>query len=166
MKGVNKVILIGTLGRDPEAKTFPDGGIICNFSIATTEKWKDKNTNEWVESTEWHRIVFSGRLGDVANKYLKKGSKVYIEGSLRTRKWSDKQGQDRYITEIRGDSLEMLDTAKFSETQPVVTNQSGRYLDSNDTKSEKDTANIEVSKDNKNQLKNKELYDIDLDIPF
>lgn len=110
MRGVNKVILVGTLGRDPETKTFPSGGSITQFSIATSEQWTDKNTGERQESTEWHRIVLSNRLGEVAQQYLRKGSKVYIEGSLRTRKWTDKDGIERYSTEVRGDSMQMLDS--------------------------------------------------------
>lgn len=113
MRGVNKVILVGTLGQDPETKTFPSGGSVTQFSIATSEQWTDKNSGERKEATEWHRIVLNNRLGEIAQQYLKKGSKVYVEGSLRTRKWQDKAtGQDRYSTEIRGDSMQMLDSAK------------------------------------------------------
>ncbi|HHP4836650.1 single-stranded DNA-binding protein [Acinetobacter baumannii] len=111
MRGVNKVILVGMLGANPESKVFPNGGSICNFSIATTEKWQNKQTGDWIEQTEWHRIVANNRLGEIAQQYLKKGSKVYIEGSLRTRKWNDQNGQERYSTEIRADSLQMLDSA-------------------------------------------------------
>ena len=103
MRGVNKVILVGTLGRDPETKTFPNGGSLTQFSIATSESWTDKNTGERKEQTEWHRIVLHNRLGEIAQQYLRKGSKVYIEGSLRTRQWTDQNGQERYTTEIRGD---------------------------------------------------------------
>lgn len=110
MRGVNKVILVGTLGRDPESKTFPNGGSICNFSIATSESWIDKNTGERKEQTEWHRIVLNNKLGEIAQQYLRKGSKVYIEGSLRTRQWTDQNGQERYSTEIRGDQMQMLDS--------------------------------------------------------
>lgn len=110
MRGVNKVILVGTLGRDPESKTFPNGGSVCNFSIATSESWVDKNTGERKEQTEWHRIVLNNKLGEIAQQYLRKGSKVYIEGSLRTRQWTDQNGQERYSTEIRGDQMQMLDS--------------------------------------------------------
>jgi single-strand DNA-binding protein len=111
MKGVNKVILLGTLGKDPETKTFANGGSVTQFSIATSESWNDKATGERKEITEWHRIVANGRLAEVCAQYLKKGSKVYIEGSLRTRKWTDPQtGQDRFATEIRADNLQMLDS--------------------------------------------------------
>lgn len=108
MASVNKVILVGNLGRDPELKTFPSGGQICNVSIATTEKWKDKNTGERKELTEWHNVLFNERLAQIASQYLRKGSSVYVEGRLRTRKWQDKNGQDRYSTEIRADVLHML----------------------------------------------------------
>ncbi len=110
MRGVNKVILVGTLGRDPETKRFDNGGSITQFSIATSESWVDKNTGERKEQTEWHRIVLNNRLGEIAQQYLRKGSKVYIEGSLRTRQWTDQNGQERYTTEIRGDQMQMLDS--------------------------------------------------------
>lgn len=111
MRGVNKVILVGTLGANPESRTFPNGGSVCQFSIATSEKWQNKQTGDWIEQTEWHRIVANNRLGEIAQQYLKKGSKVYIEGSLRTRKWNDQNGQERYSTEVRADNLQMLDSA-------------------------------------------------------
>ena len=110
MRGVNKVILVGTLGKDPETKSFPNGGSITQFSIATSEAWVDKASGERKEQTEWHRIVLNNRLGEIAQQYLRKGSKVYIEGSLRTRKWTDQNGQERYSTEIRGDQMQMLDS--------------------------------------------------------
>ena len=111
MRGVNKVILVGTLGKDPETKTFPNGGSLTQFSIATSESWTDKNSGERKEQTEWHRIVLHNRLGEIAQQYLRKGSKVYIEGSLRTRQWTDQSGQERYTTEIRGEQMQMLDSA-------------------------------------------------------
>ncbi|QKN87933.1 single-stranded DNA-binding protein [Acinetobacter phage vB_AbaP_Alexa] len=117
MRGVNKVILVGTLGRDPESKTFPNGGSMCQFSIATSEAWTDKNTGERKEQTEWHRIVANNRLGEIAQQYLRKGSKVYIDGSLRTRKWTDQNGQERYTTEIRADNLQLLDNKGDSNYQ-------------------------------------------------
>lgn len=109
---VNKVILIGTLGRDPETKTFPNGGSLTQFSIATSDSWVDKSTGERKEQTEWHRIVLHNRLGEIAQQYLRKGSKVYIEGSLRTRQWTDQNGQERYTTEIRGEQMQMLDSPR------------------------------------------------------
>ena len=108
MPNVNKVILMGVLGRDPETKQFPNGGSVTTFSLATSEHWKDKTTNERKEVTEWHRIVTNNRLAEIASKYLKKGSKAYIEGSLRTRKWKDQNGIDREVTEIRADVLQLL----------------------------------------------------------
>ena len=108
MANVNKSIVMGVLGRDPETKQFPNGGSITTFSVATTEFWKDKSTGERKEATEWHRIATSNRLAEIASKYLKKGGKVYIEGSLRTRKWKDSKGTDREITEIRADELQLL----------------------------------------------------------
>ena len=113
-RGVNKVILVGNLGNDPETRFFPDGGAVTNASIATSETWKDKQTGQMQERTEWHRVVFRDRgnyrLGQIAGEYLKKGSKVYVEGSLRTRKWQDQSGQDRYTTEIIVNDMQMLDS--------------------------------------------------------
>ena len=109
MASVNKVILVGNLGRDPEARAFPSGDKVVTVTLATTDRWRDKNTGENKESTEWHRIVFHQRLAEIAEQYLRKGSQVYIEGALRTRKWTDQAtGQDRYGTEIRADSMQML----------------------------------------------------------
>jgi single-strand DNA-binding protein len=118
-RGVNKVILIGNLGNDPETRFFPDGGAVTNASIATSESWKDKQTGQMQERTEWHRVVFRDRgnyrLGQIAGEYLKKGSKVFVEGSLRTRKWQDKEGQDRYTTEIQANEMQMLDSRAASQ---------------------------------------------------
>lgn len=109
-RGVNKVILIGNLGQDPETKSLPSGSAVTNIRLATTENWKDKQTGEKKEATEWHSVVFFDRMAEIAGQYLKKGSKVYIEGSLRTRKWQDKNGNDRYTTEIRATDMQMLDS--------------------------------------------------------
>jgi single-strand DNA-binding protein len=110
-RGINKVILVGNLGNEPEINSLPSGGAVTNISIATSESWKDKNTGQQQERTEWHRVVFFNRLAEIAGEYLHKGSKVYVEGSLRTRKWQDKQsGQDRYTTEIVGAEMQMLDS--------------------------------------------------------
>lgn len=109
MRGINKVIIVGTLGNDPECKTMPSGNTVTNISVATTEYWKDKNTGKQNEVTEWHKVVFFNRLAEIAGEYLKKGSKVYVEGSLRTRKWQDKDGSDRYTTEIVASEMQMLD---------------------------------------------------------
>lgn len=111
MRGVNKVIIIGNLGADPEARQFSNGGGVTNISVATSEQWTDKQSGEKREATEWHRIALFNRLGEIAAQYLRKGSKVYIEGSLRTRKYQDPNGQDRYITEIRAEQMQMLDGA-------------------------------------------------------
>ena len=109
MASVNKVILVGNLGRDPEMRSFPSGDQVANVSLATTDKWRDKQTGETKEHTEWHRLVFNGRLAEIAGQYLRKGSQIYVEGSIRTRKWTDQQsGQDRYSTEIRVDQMQML----------------------------------------------------------
>ncbi len=108
MASVNKVILIGNLGADPESRFAPSGDAICNIRLATTETWRDKSTGERREATEWHRVAFFGKLAEIAGQYLRKGSQVYIEGSLRTRKWQDQSGQDRYTTEIRADVMKML----------------------------------------------------------
>ncbi|WP_411691873.1 single-stranded DNA-binding protein [Acinetobacter gandensis] len=133
MRGVNKVILVGTLGKDPETKTFANGGSLTQFSIATSDSWTDKNTGERKEQTEWHRIVLHNRLGEIAQQYLRKGSKVYIEGSLRTRQWTDQNGQERYTTEIRGEQMQMLDNNRQQGeqgqggefNQPRFNNQQG-----------------------------------------
>lgn len=109
-RGINKVILIGNLGKDPETRYMPSGGAVTNITLATSESWKDKQTGQQQERTEWHRVVFFNRLAEIAGEYLKKGSKVYIEGSLRTRKWQDQGGQDRYTTEIVASEMQMLDS--------------------------------------------------------
>jgi single-strand DNA-binding protein len=108
MASINKVILIGNLGRDPELRSFPDGGSICNITIATTRNWKDKNSGEKVEETEWHRVVFRDRLAEIAGEYLKKGRPVYVEGRLKTRKWTDKDGIEKYTTEIVAEQMQLL----------------------------------------------------------
>lgn len=117
-RGVNKVILVGNLGNDPETRFFPDGGAVTNASIATSESWKDKQTGQMQEKTEWHRVVFRDRgnfrLGQIAGEYLKKGSKVYVEGRLQTRKWQDKSGVDHYTTEILANEMQMLDSRNAS----------------------------------------------------
>jgi single-strand DNA-binding protein len=109
-RGINKVILIGNLGADPETRYMPSGGAVTNLRLATSENWKDKNTGDMQERTEWHRVALFGRLAEVAAEYLRKGSKVYIEGSLRTRKWQDKDGRDNYSTEIVANDMQMLDS--------------------------------------------------------
>jgi single-strand DNA-binding protein len=109
-KGINKVILIGNCGAEPETRYLPSGGAVTNIRVATSESWKDKNTGQQQERTEWHRVVFFNRLAEIAGEYLHKGSKVYIEGALRTRKWQDKEGRDQYTTEIVANEMQMLDS--------------------------------------------------------
>jgi len=109
-KGVNKVIIIGNLGADPDVRYLPSGGAVTNISVATSESWKDKDTGQTQERTEWHKIVMYARLAEITGEYLRKGSKVYIEGSIRTRKWQDKDGKDRYTTEIIANNMQMLDS--------------------------------------------------------
>ncbi len=122
-RGVNKVILVGNIGQDPEMKYMPSGGAVTNISVATSETWKDKQTGQPQERTEWHRVVFFNRIAEIAGEYLRKGSKVYIEGSLRTRKWQGQDGQDRYTTEIVASEMQMLD----SRGDMGAGNQQGGY---------------------------------------
>ena len=109
-RGINKAILIGNLGADPEVRYMPNGNAVTTISLATSEQWKDRETGSLQERTEWHRVVFFNRLAEIAGEFLKKGSKVYVEGSIRTRKWQDKNGQDKYSTEIIGNEMQMLDS--------------------------------------------------------
>lgn len=147
-RGINKVILVGNLGRDPETRYTPEGTAISNLAVATSESWKDKHSGEMQERTEWHRVVMYGRLAEIASEYLKKGSKLYIEGKLRTNKWQDKAGVERYTTEIIGSEMQMLDAkgvsgggsaAYASSTQVAQTSTASRpqempeYNGSNDS---------------------------------
>ena len=109
-RGINKVIIVGNCGQDPETRYMPSGGAVTNLSIATSESWKDKTSGEPQERTEWHRVVFFNRLAEIAGEYIKKGSKIYVEGQLRTRKWQNKEGQDQYTTEIVASEMQMLDS--------------------------------------------------------
>lgn len=118
MRGVNKAIIVGTLGQDPELKQTQSGTAVCSLSVATNERWKDKQTGEQKESTEWHKVVLWQRLAEIAAEYLTKGSQVYIEGKLQTRKWQDKDGNDRYTTEILGQELQMLGSGQRKEQAP------------------------------------------------
>jgi len=108
MASVNKVILIGNLGRDPEMRSFPDGGAVCNVTLATTRRWKARESNDMQEETEWHRVVFRDRLAEIAGEYLRKGRPVYVEGRLKTRKWTDKEGKDNYTTEVVAEVMQLL----------------------------------------------------------
>ena len=121
MRGVNKVIIVGNLGNDPVVKQFDNGGMIANLSVATSEKWNARPPGELREVTEWHRIVFNNKLAEIAAQYLRKGSQVYIEGKLKTRKYQDQSGQDRYITEIHADQMQMLGSR--SDDQPQAAQQ-------------------------------------------
>lgn len=131
MRGVNKVIIVGNLGGDPETRQFSNGGSVTNISVATSERWTDKNTGEPREQTEWHRVALFNRLGEVAAQYLRKGSQVYIEGSLRTRKWQDENGQDRYSTEIRAENMQMLGGRGDSGGYQGNQNHQGGYQNQN-----------------------------------
>ena len=131
MAGVNKVIILGNLGKDPEVRFMPNGGGVANLTIATSESWKDKQTGEQKEKTEWHRVVMFGKLAEIAGEYLKKGSKVYIEGALQTRKWQNQEGKDQYTTEIvvQGFNgiMQMLDSKKSDAPQQQAPQQQGGY---------------------------------------
>ncbi len=118
MASVNKVILVGNLGKDPESRYMPNGDAVVNITVATTDSWKDKSTGEKKEATEWHRVVFFRKLAEIAGQYLKKGSQVYIEGALKTRKWQDKDGTDRYTTEIVADTMQMLGSRQGMSDAP------------------------------------------------
>ena len=128
MSGINKVILIGNLGADPEIRQMPSGEQVATISIATSERWKDKQTGEQNEKTEWHRVVFFNRLAEIAGQYLRKGSKVYVEGRIQTRKWQGQDGQDRYTTEIIVRNMQMLDgEAQSAAPQAHAQQQAGQY---------------------------------------
>ena len=128
MRGINKVIIVGNLGADPETRQFQNGGSVTTISVATSEQWTDKQSGEKREATEWHRVSLFNRLGEIAAQYLRKGSKVYIEGSLRTRKYQDEQGKDCFITEIRADQMQMLDDVGGGSNQ---NNGGGQYNNQN-----------------------------------
>ena len=152
-RGINKVILVGNCGQDPETRYMPNGNAVTNVSIATSETWKDKQTGQPQERTEWHRVVFFNRLGEIAGEYLRKGSKVYVEGSLRTRKWQDQSGQDRYTTEIVGSEMQMLDSRSSAGGAPM-----GGGYDSQPSQSAAPAPQAAPAGDNFN--------DFDDDIPF
>jgi single stranded DNA-binding protein (ssb) len=139
MRGVNKVIVLGNVGQDPELKNLPSGSAVCNVSIATSERWKDKTSGEQKEATEWHRVTFYGRLAEIAAEYLRKGSQAYVEGSLRTRKWQDKSGADRYTTEIIAAELQLLGKGDGQRSErpaqakaPAQQQGSDRFVDDDD----------------------------------
>lgn len=137
-RGINKVILVGSLGADPEVKHLSNGNSVTNISIATSESWKDRNTGQKQEKTEWHRVVVFGKLADIAGKFLKKGSQVYFEGKLQTRKWQDQNGQDRYATEVVVDvsgQMQMLDNKQHQNTPPMGRNDALKPEQSNNINS-------------------------------
>lgn len=125
MRGVNKAIIIGTLGRDPEVRYTAGGSAVANLSVATSEQWKDKNTGEKKEQTEWHRVSIFGKLAEIAGEYLKKGSHVYIEGRIQTRKWQDQNGHDKYTTEIVANAMQMLGGRSGGEQEPAKAGAAG-----------------------------------------
>lgn len=125
-RGVNKVIIIGNLGNDPEVRYMPTGGAVANITVATSESWADKQTNEKREETEWHKVVFYGRLAEIVGEYLRKGSKVYLEGKLKTRKWQDQQGVDRYTTEVIANEMQMLDGKQDGQQKAQQQPQGGQ----------------------------------------
>ncbi|MCH8896137.1 MAG: single-stranded DNA-binding protein [Gammaproteobacteria bacterium] len=131
-RGINKVILIGNLGSDPETRAMPSGAYVTNISVATSESWKDKQTGDQKDRTEWHKVVFFGRLAEIASEYLRKGSQVYIEGGLRTRKWQDKDGRDRYTTEIVAREMEMLGGRQGAGAPAMVASGGGAPAPAND----------------------------------
>src|SRR5210317_1014979 len=165
-RGVNKVILVGNLGNDPETRFFPDGGAVTNASIATSETWKDKQTGQMQERTEWHRVVFRDRgnyrLGQIAGEYLKKGSKVYVEGSLRTRKWQDQSGQDRWTTEIVANEMQMLG----GRGDDAGSRPSGGFRDSQPTQQPRQSTPQQQSQDQQSGSAPAEDGFTDDDIPF
>jgi len=168
-RGVNKVILIGHLGQDPEVRYMPNGNAVVNMTLATSENWKDKNTGENKEKTEWHRIVLFGKLAEIAGEYLRKGSQVYIEGSLQTRKWQDQNGLERYTTEIVvniGGTMQMLGS-RNSNLQAISTNDKN-IVSPKIKKTEKvDFENIsEKYKSNKDSINSSSEIDFDDEIPF
>ena len=131
MKGVNKIILVGTCGKDPETRYMPSGGAVTNISMATSEQWKDKQTGEKKEETEWHNVVFFGRVAEIAAEYLKKGSQAYVEGKLKTEKWQDKDGNDRYTTKVIAHELQLLGSRSTGSEQasPVQQAQNNNFDD-------------------------------------
>ncbi len=174
---MSNVIVVGTLGKDPETKTFPNGGSLTQFSMATSESWTDKSTGEKKEQTEWHRIVLSNRLGEIAQQYLRKGSKVYIEGSLRTRQWTDQNGQERYTTEIRGEQMQMLDSPRaenqsnynqggYNQNQQGFNQKQGGYGGQNPQGFNQNSSPNKDKNPTQNQENDNKINDLNDDLPF
>lgn len=158
-RGVNKVILVGNVGGDPEMRYLPNGNAVTTLSVATSESWKDKNTGEKQDRTEWHRVVCFNRLGEIAGEYVRKGTKLYVEGSLRTRKWQDQQGQDRYTTEIIAADIQMLDS-KGGNSAP-------NYEDMNQSTQAAPTAPYQNTQKSQQAPAAHDVFDqLDDDIPF
>ncbi len=148
-RGINKVILIGNLGADPEIRHMPNGAAVATINIATSDTWKDKQTGEQQERTEWHRVVLFQRLAEIVGEYLKKGSKIYIEGRLQTRKWQDKTtGQDRYTTEIVANELQMLDSRGMQNTDNAFTQQNNNFVSSRSSRETKSQETVPEFADN------------------
>ena len=162
-RGINKVILIGNLGNDPEVRYTPNGSAVANITLATSTSWRDKQTGELQERTEWHRIAFFNRLAEIVGEYLHKGSKIYVEGSLRTRKWQDKTtGADRYTTEIIANEMQMLDS-RSSSGGSSSHHSNSNYQSSSDTST---TTSSTHANTNQSSSKNDSPPDLDDDIPF
>lgn len=167
-RGVNKVILIGHLGQDPEVRYMPNGNAVVNMTLATSENWKDKNTGENKEKTEWHRIVLFGKLAEIAGEYLRKGSQVYIEGSLQTRKWQDQNGLERYTTEIVvniGGTMQMLGS-RNSHLQTIPTNHNSNLVKTKKIDQVDFEKNTDSYKSNKDLINASAEIDFDDEIPF
>jgi single-strand DNA-binding protein len=168
-RGVNKVILVGHLGQDPEVRYMPNGNAVVNMTLATSENWKDKSTGENKEKTEWHRVVLFGKLAEIAGEYLRKGSQVYIEGSLQTRKWQDQNGFERYTTEVIvniGGTMQMLGSRSSNVQATAINNSKNNFSkDKNTEKVDLEEKNPEKYKLNKDSLNSEEI-DFDDEIPF
>lgn len=171
-RGVNKVILVGNLGQDPEVRYMPNGGAVANIALATSESWRDKATGEQKEKTEWHRVVLFGKLAEVACEYLKKGSQVYIEGTLQTRKWIDQAGVEKYTTEVVvnvNGTMQMLGSRANGVGQPSVGNQQGSWGQSQSSRNNQFSGDQQVhptAQKNAKALNNEPPIDFDDDIPF
>jgi len=161
-RGVNKVIIVGNCGQDPETRFMPSGGAVTNLSIATSESWKDKTSGEPQERTEWHRVVFFNRLAEIAGEYVKKGSKLYVEGSLRTRKWQGQDGQDRYTTEIVASEIQMLDSRGGQGGYDAPQGSSGQ----NSAPKSSDQAPQQAPQQTSQQAPQQQAGPFDDDIPF
>lgn len=166
-RGVNKVILVGTLGRDPETKYMPSGGAVTNISLATSDQWKDKNTGERQERTEWHRVVFFNKLAEISGQYLRKGQQVYVEGRLQTRKWQTQDGQDRYSTEIIADQMQMLGGGRGSNENDSGDNFNAAPATQNKpSQSQNQSSNTRSAPSQPPAAADQGFEDFDDDIPF